>query len=670
VFKDLSLRNKLLLALWTFFLLLVAFKIHGSSIVRTAISWRPEGRAAGSSDYLLEPLVEFARDKIGSRKFDLRQLPELYGQPVRSDEYKVSTPYALSQCAHQPPFPVVNTNIGLGQNMLLFHSAPVWHIAALSRPSTWGYLIFGAERGLAWQWWFQPFSCFTALLLLFEILLRGHLKLSIFGAFWCTGSAYMVCWSNLPSYATFFPAAACVAGYHLLSSASAKVQTVSAILLGLLVPGFVMFLYPPWQVCLGYLFLAIFVVLLFRERLFRNVLERRRLVLAVLAFVIASGLLCSYLITCMPAITILSNTVFPGRRLSSGGGVAFWQLLKGWYNFWTIRQEYDFDGNVCESASFYHFYPAIVIGAIFSKQIRNKLGALGWALLGFIGVMLWFALHGFPNWLATLTCMNFALPSRVDLAVGIASIIASIMILADDAEPLATQPRNGRLASYLAGVGTFLIFLLAGALTVQASKFAILPYIALGVSLGGTYLSYVLIAGKADVFCGAVAMLVVATAALFNPLGRGLDVVYNSEMALKIQEINAAAPDHPLWLCYGDDHPGVLVSLLGGRSLAGVHQYPQLELWHELDPERKHEDIYNRYAHVFLVYNPDKEKIEFETRSPVSDLLLVKVSPLNPILKKLGARYVLVHGNAMKDFDETSLKLLAKGGAFAIYEIP
>src|SRR6266446_2961664 len=83
---------------------------------------------------------------------------------IRWDECYGGTPFALSQLVQSPRFPVVNKSIGaVGQNMLVTQHAPVWHLASLGRPATWGYFFLGPRRGLAWSWWFQPFACFTAL---------------------------------------------------------------------------------------------------------------------------------------------------------------------------------------------------------------------------------------------------------------------------------------------------------------------------------------------------------------------------------------------------------------------------------------------------------------------------------------------------------------------------
>ena len=137
---------------------------------------------------------------------------------IRWDELTVATPYALSQLSHTPRFPLVNTNIGNGQNMLLTPHVPVWHVVTLARPATWGLFYFRRAARACLVLVVSMFACFTVLYLLFEVLFQGNKGIAAFGAFWFCASAYVVCWSLWPAYLTFFIALAVLAFYYLLVS--------------------------------------------------------------------------------------------------------------------------------------------------------------------------------------------------------------------------------------------------------------------------------------------------------------------------------------------------------------------------------------------------------------------------------------------------------------------
>ena len=173
--KSLGFNGKLLGSIWALFVVLVLLGIHGSSTGVTAAWWSPEKPYYGYLFSLPQETVQgLSRiDGKGLQKFLMSD-----AKAARWDELVIATPMSLSQFAHTPRFPVVNTNIGNGQNMLLSYHAPVWHITTLARPATWGYFLLGPQRGLAWYWWFRVFACFTVLYLLLEIVLEGNKALA------------------------------------------------------------------------------------------------------------------------------------------------------------------------------------------------------------------------------------------------------------------------------------------------------------------------------------------------------------------------------------------------------------------------------------------------------------------------------------------------------------
>jgi hypothetical protein len=666
--RSLDAGRKLLYSLWLLFFLLVALGIHGSSTGVTSGLWAKEMAYTG---YLFDP----PQDSSGPDASRVRCLLMATARVIRWDEYMVTTPIALSQLSHNPRFPIVNTNVAGGQNILINHQAPVLHIATLARPQTWGYFLLGAQRGLAWLWWFQVFACFTALYLLLEIILKGRKALAAFGAFWYCGSAYVVCWSLWPAQITFFGALACLSAYRLAASEKLSSQIISAILLGLSIPGFVMFIYPPWQVSLGYLFLLIFVGLFIRDRLYislKSHLKQKALSLLG-ALALAGGLILSFILTSLPDLRIMSNTVYPGNRVSLGGDYSLAMIFKGLYNLHTIYTAQPLIGNESEAASFYYLFPAVFLGILMSKRLFLRLTILGWLLVAYLVWMLAFMLAGLPESIARLTLMSYVPPYRADIAIGLASIILCVYTLAVVKE--STEQADGRWAKSLpliASAAVILFFIYHGVLLMEAAAgFPSTSVVIFASSIMGL-LSYCLLGGKSAAFCVLMGALAVATTAVFNPLATNLDHIYKSELAIEISRINRAESDSkPLWLTYGGTFPGVLITTLGGRSLSGIHWPPQLSVWRKLDPTRGgFEKFYNRYAEVSLQYLPEEKRVSFA--NPIEGALTVGISPYNPGLRELGARYVLAMGEAQGQLDSAGLVTLYKStrADFTIYSIP
>jgi hypothetical protein len=680
--KLMRFRTTFLICIWALFFLLVGLGVHGSSTAITAEWWAPErpytgylfGRPASASDeteqhnspvFKEEALQKPIHDNDNPHSLLMRNARE-----IRWDELVIATPWALSQLSHNPRFPVINKNIGTGQNMLVTPHAPVLHIATLARPATWGYFLFGAQRGLAWYWWFQPFACFTVLCLLFEIALAGHSLIAAFGAFWFCNSAYVICWSLWPDHVTFFAGLACLTAYHLLRSESRSVRLTSSILLGLSIPGFIMFLYPPWQVPVAYFAIFLFVALALRDRLYVSIATRlrERWVFIATAVVIAAVLTLAWLITCSPDLKSMSNAVYPGRRISVGGDYSLAMLMKGIYNFATIYRTPGVLKNQSEASSFYYLFPATLIALVLAKDFRRRLGVVGWALVCYLIVALIFLFVGLPAFLSRLTLLSYVPSYRADLGIGLASILLSIQVLVAATELRRTPARWNKYWPLLAAAAVALLLIWhARDLTKETEGFPSQRLGLLAALIGGVA-SYCLLAAHRKIFCTIVIAVVLGTTALFNPLSTNLNHLYDSELSREITRLNKQSSSPPLWVCFGGAHTGVLVTVLGARSISGIHWPPQLSMWRVLDPAHLYEKAYNQYAEVSLDYLQDASRVSFS--APHDGELRVFISPDNVGLKTLGARYMLLADQAVDSIPTDGFRFIfkASNGRFSIYE--
>jgi hypothetical protein len=666
----LSFAKKLLASIWLLFLILVAAGIHGSSTGITAAWWAPEERYRG---YLFNIDSDIDQDSSRLDRKGLAAFLMAEAKLSRWDELAVYTPYALSQFSQQPRFPVVNGGYGNGQNMLVIPQPPVLHVATLARPATWGYFLLGKQRGLAWFWWFQVFGCFTVLFLLFQVLLKCHSRLAAFGAFWFCASAYSVCWSHWPAHATMFAALGCLSSYQIFASTKKSLQVISGVLLGLSIPGFVMIMYPAWQVQLGYLALVLFAGLVIRDKLYvpAQLLSGFRVLSLAIALILAGALTVSWLLTCLSDIRIMSNTVYPGNRVSVGGSYSISELFKGTYNLITIYSCPAKLLSQSEASSFYYLFPAIFLAIPFSRKLLRGLGAVARTMIIFILAMLYLLFVGVPASVAKISLLSYVPTYRADLSIGLASIILCLSVLAMTSqgdEP--AKHRRQRLLALIVGSVIVVFFVYHGLALMKFTGDFPIPVLILLMALLMGSLSYALLAGRKRAFCSILGLLLVATTALFNPLATNLDHVYGSELATKIIEINSLSADRPLWLCYGGNHVGALVSVLGGRSLTGIQWLPQLPIWHVIDPERSHEQSYNSYNEVSFFPSHNDNQVTFE--SPKPGVLWVSISPNNPALRSLGARYVVLMGDAQRNVDASRLQLIHKSPyeTFSIYEIP
>jgi len=649
--SHLSFRVRLLSAVWLLFAALVAMHIHGSSIALSAKLWAPQ---EAEEHYLAQPILK----ALHGRAPWLRDLLMAKAQAIRSDEWAISSLWSLAQFTHKPRFPVRNTNIGDGQNMLLISWVPVLHPASLVRPVTWGYLLFGSQAGLAWLWWFSPFFCFTTLYLALEIVFPKQRFLPLLGAFWFCASAYPICWSHFPAYTAGFAAMVMVGLHHLLAARSLPKAVLAALVTGYAGAGFVLQLYPPWMVPLAYAFTAMLVGVIIRDRTWQG-LSRRQLGLSTaLAASVALGLVGCYLLAAWPDLHALATSAYPGRRRLNGGDYTLAQLFGAVYNFQTTRIAPIGSAvfNASESSGFILFLPAVLFTVLLFTRARRRLDPAGWALLGLGIVQVLYCRFHFPHWLADVTLWSHTQGFRSQLAIGLVSIVLSLYLLKPDPEPKPLTRREWLAASavVLATAGFYLWIGVSlqhirnvfpktvplGGGWFPVSMQLVTGFIALQVLL--------LLLSKRRIFAVVLAIELVVTAGNFNPLSIGFPRIEASPLYKAVRQVvdeERAQGLHSLWLASGGPPEpliGTLLATMGARALTGVHFHPQLALWRALDPSGAFEPIYNRYAEIAYYQLPlDDARIDFKNGNDGSFNL--RASPTNPLLRRLGVRYALTY---------------------------
>ncbi|HJX53705.1 MAG TPA: hypothetical protein VJ801_13140 [Polyangia bacterium] len=647
----LSFRVRLLGAVWLLFAVLVALHIHGSSIALSAKMWAPQ---QADTHYLAQPILK----ALDGRAPWLRDFLMVKPQAIRSDEWAISSMWSLSQFTHQPRFPVHNTNIGNGQNMLLISWVPVLHPASFVRPVTWGYLLFGSQAGLAWLWWFSPFFCFTMLYLALEIVFPGHRFLPILGAFWFCASAYPICWSHFPAYTVGFAAMVMIGVHHLIAARSLPRALLAALVAGYAAAGFVMQLYPPWQVPLAYTFTAMLAGTIVRDRTWRGVSPRQLSLTGACAASVAVGLIGLFLLAVWPELQALAASAYPGRRRLNGGDYTLAQLFGAVYNFRTTRTAPIGSAvfNASESSGFILFLPTVLFAALMFTRARRRLDPVGWALLG-LGILhvLYCRFH-FPQWLADLMLWSHTQGFRSQIAIGLISIVLSLTLLRPDPEPKRLT-RNEWLAVLGVVLATAGFYLWIGA-SLQHIRNVFPKTVPFGggripvamqlVTLLIALQALLLLLGKRRIFASLLAFELIVTAGNFNPLSVGFPRVDASPLYKAVRRVvddDRAIGLNSLWLASGGPAEpliGTILSTMGGRALTGVHFHPQLSLWRSLDPSGAFEPIYNRYAEIAYFQLPlADDHIKF--KNPNDGSFNLYASPTNPLLRQLGVRYALTY---------------------------
>lgn len=546
-------------------------------------------------------------------------------QPVRGDEWRVLTPNIIAQKNHTPPFPIINKNLGDdGQNMLIvgMTGVPVAHLSAIAKPATWGFFIFDLKRALSWNWLFPIFSCLLALWGVISTLKPGAWKTSFIVSLCFTSTAYVVAWSNWPAYTVLFPCLVYLSAISILKTQNTINTALLAIILGVSFAGFVLVLYPPWQISLTYLFIALAAGSIIKEKLYKHLSPLKFFALFI-ALVISTAILYSWWIDAHLAIEKMQETIYPGQRTTiTGGTINLPFLLRGFTNLATLQRLDSLHSNQSEIASFYYMLlPLAVLFLIRFSQ--KKITAIELSLGITILFILLFMFVGIPAQIADITLWGRVPANRADIALGLASIILSGLLSTPTNEHDRPQKHLALIALATSICWSFIVYI---------NVFKLHNSIVTGFTFGAqiivfftiTLAGYFLVRGKVRIYLTLMLGLTLITTIRFHPI-----VITPSYVNANLPkgETTASSASDETVLTLETAVPAMFIFSTGIKVVNGVFYYPQDTLWSQLDPTRNSANIYNRYQHLTFSANKSNNSLEsYYLETPFLDQVNISIN--------------------------------------------
>lgn len=620
----------LIIVVLSFFSLAVVFKIHGSSIPywNTIISDGSDSR---------EGLI------VGSPR------------SIRSDEWLVQTPFVLSQLNQENKFSIENKSLGDGNAPVLM-GLPTKHISTFFRPQNWGFFFLDSERGFSFYWGYKIFAFFLSFFFLLMIVTRSNFWISFFGSAWLFFSSFIQWWfsTSLPETIIAFSIIFIAASYIFISKKKASIIAAS-FLLAIFTVNFVLVFYPPFQIPLAYLLLFLLAGFLLMNLSRHEIKENLKIRIAgiLVSLTIFTIVLSVFYVDTKETISLVIKTVYPGRRVSTGGELAFTQLFSGFYGIFMKQNKFPvFLGNICEASNFVLLFPLAFVVAAFNFISKKKNDFLLLAVLLYLLIMSLWWLVGFPEVISKITLMSFSPPNRTLVGIGVASIISLAVALSKGQEII----RNKRTL-FIFLVIVFLLVLAHGlSLRELAPEFIRYRYL-LTISIFITLLSYLLLRGKKTIFSLLIAIFVFISTFTVNPISIGLSPIYGKELSRVVKADDQNNMDQ-LWVIYGKHTLANFLKASGVSVFNGVQYTPKLKSFSILDKSDKNKDVYNRYAHISIT-EPEQnvEQIQFNVISP--DTIGISVDPCSEELVELGINRFLF-SYAPDEQKVTCLKPLSK----------
>lgn len=593
-------------------------------------------------------------------------------RPIRSDEWLVFTPFAISQ-NYTGYSPISDVLRATATDVTMTYAQPCWSLATLFRPFLWGYLLLGTAKGLSFFWVARILALLLVTYECTKLWTRRNKTLSAAVAVLFTFSPIVQWWFAVNGTAELFifgqGVVLCVNA--LTQASSAKAKLLIALLLAWCMGGYLMILYPAWQVSLFYVFAILALYALVRQWKLQSAKRRVRklqdvlLIFAALAICLGLVLIC--VLNSWDIVQATLNTVYPGHRVSTGGGLLFNLFGYGFSIFGTLDTD-TFVPNVCEASTIFTLFPlGIILGLYCSVMTRDKLLI---ALLALETFFLAFTCVGFPEALAKITLLSQVPTLRMQLALG----VLDVMLLARSCSLLAsrerqTERRLGDISMAFASLAAALVISIACHLSSQTTSSGQgLFFWMLFAALSAVFISlFQWLRKSTDANSRLVLMALIsvvgASGLCVNPVQKGITCISENETIQAIESI-AAEDGDAVWLA-DNNVLGQACIMAGAPCVNSVNTYPDIARWNALDPNKEYEDFYNRYSHI------DIELTELKSSISLVAFDNFKLMLNADDIEKLDARYFLSRQDLARFSTETvAFNLLHDcGQGLSIYEI-
>jgi len=510
------------------------------------------------------------------------------------------------------------------------------HLNNLFSPWLWGGYFLDIERAFSFYNNLILVLTIFSFFLLLMILTKNDFFISLFGSLFLFFSSYNVWWginSNIMSFSFIFV-------FLILFIRSQKIISVlfSFIFLLIFSKDFIMNLYPAWQVPISYLLLILIVGYIIENH--KNIEFKKymqlKIILFILTFIIGViGVIYWYRSYGKEYLNVILNTVYPGRRFSTGGEMNILSFFSGFYGMFLTQSKYFFV-NVCETSSFIFIFPLLII---FVKGLFNnkKINIILLCLLLYLLFFTYYIIFGIPKILAAITLISFVPSSRALIGIGFANAIFLVLFISN-------LKRNYGAKTFVAAIISIIVFVLLYIFgTYFLEKIGVINYFEmLFTAVIISVIVYLLLRKKIILACILLFLMVFIPSIGTNPITIGFSYINNNPI-IKFTGDIIKKDNHSKWLVYQGIEMPQFIKFVGANVFNGTKFPPDLKSMYLIDPEQKNKNVYNRYAKIEVHYNEIVDDVKFDLL--YADHYVIKINPCSKIVKDLGIKYIMIPNN-------------------------
>ena len=587
----------------------------------------------------------------------------LWGSPrfIRSDEWAVTTPFIFSQKFNH--FNIFSNIIrGTSTEVFSLYGLPALSILSIFRPYHIGYLLFGLSYGLSFFWVLRIISLLLVTFELVMLITNSNKRLAFVAAIMISFSPIIQWWfaTNGTVELFVFGQLAIILLDKYMKSDSLKLRCLYLFFMIICAGGYILILYPAYQIPMFYVFLAmaIYIVIKNRKDFKFSYKDLISVVIALIIFILLMGY--TFYIA-KDTISATLNTVYPGNRIETGGK-GLRKYITYIDDIFLAYKEEGLQKPTSEEAAMFGLFPIGLILSI-SYMVKNKkkdtltiLLLIPYVILGI------FAMVGFPKFLSKILLLSYSTTARTILALGYLDVLFFIRSMSLE---------NHNIKTIKAIIISFVLSIILVGICKKFNgeydgRILISILFAMCMWLFFFTLKYDSKYGKYAFTLGIFAVMILAGCKV-NPITRDIKMITDSPIIKAAKEINAQ--EEGIWLAEAMAFPCPNYLVMAGcPTINSTNAYPNIELMKKFDKDGKYEKIYNRYAHIYIEIVADESMISEKFEQVAPDIFRLYITPDE--LKDLNIKYIFTV-RVMEDHNDENhtFDLIYNENNYHIYKV-
>lgn len=570
------------------------------------------------------------------------------GKPrfIRMDEWMITSTGIIGQ--YNAGMPIKNESVGDLNTPVIF-GLPVKDVSTILRPNLWSYFIFDIERAYAFAWNFNIFFFLVGTFLLLMLLTKNNFWLSVTGTFFIFFSGGVQWWSYFIGNYMLYLNGMFISFAYLLYNKKRLPMIIAGLVFIFSAYGFIFNLYPPFQVPLLYLYLFLFAGFLLQRKNFQTIKENWRLKTVVfsVALIILVLFTYHYYNLVKDTYTMMLNTVYPGRRFSTGGALKNGKVFAEFFGIFMTDTHTPVQWqNICEASGFIMFFPMVFYAMGYYYFKTKKTDPLLISISIFLLIGLLYVLVGFPAFLSRITLFSMSPSFRALPIVGVTNCFLLICYIASSKMEIKKERISWMELGALAAAT--LIFMLIVTTQINKATENFFTSTQVGVAIALIVISYLLTRYKNFRFVTPALLILligmVIPNANVNPVTKGLAPILENPLVIDSKQVHEKDPS-ARWALFGNTRLSHLLKANGINVFNCVKFVPPLKDMKVLDPTGRYDSTYNRYA--WMTMNSKQVSQYFDVnwndtvmfRQTFQDGYTIFIDPCSPKLKQLGVKY-------------------------------